>query len=179
MTFRNTLRDGTADYHDVVDDLFGRFDMTDPGQYAAFLTSHARALPAAEQALERGGISRIVPDWAERRRSHLLRADLESLGRPMPPPIDLADLSSTDELWGAAYVLEGSKLGGALLAKRVPHHLPCAYLRFQGPKGAMKAFMDRLDAAVPTDQARAIAAAVAIFAAFRSAAKLELGSALP
>jgi len=174
MTLRNALRAGTAEYHDVVDGLFGRFDMADRNQYAAFLAGHARVLPAAEQALERGGIARLVPDWAERRRSVMLRADMRALDLAMPPLIDIATFSSEDELWGAAYVLEGSKLGGAMLSKRVPAHFPSTYLSYQGPKGAMKAFMDQLETAANVDRERAIAAARSVFAAFRAAAELEL-----
>lgn len=174
MTLRKALRAGTSEYHNVVDDLFGRFDMSDRRQYAAFLAGHARVIPVAEQALEQGGIYRIVPDWAERRRADMLRADMTALGCAMPPPIALAAFSSDDELWGAAYVLEGSKLGGAVLSKRVPADYPSKYLAYQGPKGAMKAFMDQLDAAASVDLERAIAAARSIFAAFRAAAELEL-----
>lgn len=175
MSFRNALRSGTADYHDVVDGLFGRFDMADRRQYIAFLSGHARVLPAAEQALERAGIDRLLPDWADRRRSPMLRADMASLGLPMPPPIGLAAISSEDELWGAAYVIEGSKLGGAMLSKRVPSEFPSTYLAFQGPKGAIKAFMDRLDSANDVNRERAVDAARSMFSAFRNAAKLELG----
>lgn len=174
MTLRNALRAGTAEYHNVVDGLFGRFDMADRHQYAAFLAGHARVLPAAEAALERGGIARIVPDWAERRRSDMLRADMAALDLAMPTPIALEPFSSTDELWGAAYVLEGSKLGGAMLSKRVPSQFPSTYLAYQGPKGAMKAFMDRLDEAAIVNRESAIAAARAVFMAFRTAAELEM-----
>ena len=71
-------------------------------------------------------------------------------------------------------MLEGSKLGGAVLAKRVPVALASTYLAHQEPKGAMKAFMERLDAAHIIDQDRAIAAARSIFDHFRRAAELEL-----
>lgn len=174
MTLRNALRAGTAEYHDVVDSLFGRFDMSDRRQYGAFLLGHARVLLATERALEQGGIERLVPDWPERARADMLRADLHALGLPMPPLLPFASLSTEDALWGAAYVLEGSKLGGAILAKRVPAHFPSTYLAFQGPKGAMKAFMNRLDANDAVDRERAIAAAKRVFAAFRTAAELEL-----
>lgn len=103
-----------------------------------------------------------------------MRADMATLDLVMPPPVAIVAFASDDEVWGAAYVIEGSKLGGAMLAKRVPGHFPSAYLSYQGPKGAMKAFMDRLDAAVPIDSDRAIAAARSVFAAFRAAAELEL-----
>ena len=100
---------------------------------------------------------------------------MASLGLPMPPPIDFPALSSEDELWGAAYVIEGSKLGGAMLLKRVPTDFPSTYLAFQGPKGAIKAFMDRLDSANDVNRERAVDAARSMFSAFRNAAKLELG----
>lgn len=174
MSFRNALRAGTTDYHDVVDGLFGRFDMTDRRQYIAFLSAHARVLPAAEHALEQGGIDRLVPDWADRRRNQMLRADMAALGLPMPPQLSFAALSSEEELWGAAYVLEGSKLGGAMLSKRVPADFPSTYLAYQGPKGAVKAFMDRLDAATAVNRESAVASARCVFSAFRNAAELEL-----
>jgi heme oxygenase len=174
MTLRNALRAGTAEYHNVVDSLFGRFDMSDRRQYGTFLAAHARVLPVVEKALEQGGIERLIPDWADRRRSDMLRADLRALGLSMPPLLPFASLSTDDALWGVVYVLEGSKLGGAMLAKRVATHFPSTYLAFQGPKGAMKAFMDHLDANTAVDQERAIVAASTVFAAFRTAAELEL-----
>jgi heme oxygenase (biliverdin-IX-beta and delta-forming) len=175
MTLRNALRAGTADYHDVVDALFGRFDLSDRQQYGAFLSGHARVLGSAEMELERSGIDRLLPDWPQRRRREMLLADLDFLGLPSPPPLALTPLTSDDALWGAAYVLEGSKLGGAMLAKRVPAEFPSSYLSFQGPKGAMKAFMEQLDGAGSSNHDEAISAARSIFAAFRTAAELELG----
>ncbi|PZM13994.1 biliverdin-producing heme oxygenase [Rhizobium tubonense] len=174
MSFRNGLRAGTGDCHSVVDRLFGGFDLADPRQYGAFLLAHARAIPAVEQALEQGGIASLLPDWADRRRSDMLAADLATLGLKAPRSLDVVAFAADDELWGAAYVLEGSKLGGAILAKRVPESLPSAYIRHQGPKGAMKAFMERLDGANIIDEDRAIAAARSIFDHFRRAAELEL-----
>jgi heme oxygenase len=174
MSLRNALRTGTSDCHAVVDHLFGRFDLSDRSRYGAFLLAHARVIPAAELALARGGIASLLPDWAGRRRGDMLTADLSALGLTSPPPLDVTDFSSQDELWGAAYVLEGSKLGGAMLAKQVPDTLPSTYIGHQGPKGAMKAFMERLDGAHIIDEDRAIAAARSIFDHFRRAAELEL-----
>jgi heme oxygenase len=174
MSLRNALRTGTSDCHVVVDDLFGRFDLSDRGRYSAFLLAHARVIPAVEHALARSDIASLLPDWADRRRSDMLTADLSALGLVSRPPLGVADFSSQDELWGAAYVLEGSKLGGAILARLVPDTLPSAYLSHQGPKGAMKAFMERLGDAHIIDEDRAIAAARSIFDHFRRAAELEL-----
>jgi heme oxygenase len=124
--------------------------------------------------LARGGVASLLQDWADRRRSDMLAADLSALGLTSPPLLAVADFHSEDELWGAVYVLEGSKLGGAMLAKQVPKSLPSTYLSHHGPKGAMKAFMERLDGAHIIDEDRAIAAARSIFDHFRRAAELEL-----
>jgi heme oxygenase len=174
MSLRTMLRSQTADDHAAVDAVFGRFRLDNPAEYRAFLSAHARAVPAIELALEEGGIERLIPDWNERRRRERLADDLEKLAQPVPPPIVVAPISGDAALWGAAYVLEGSKLGGAMLAKQVPEHLPVSYLGHQGPKGAMKAFMEQLDAAEGLDHERTAASARAVFDHFRHAAALEV-----
>ncbi|MFB2550092.1 biliverdin-producing heme oxygenase [Ensifer soli] len=173
MSLRNALRAGTSADHATVDDAFARFNLSDRADYGAFLLAHARAIPAWEGALEEGGIAALVPDWAERRRTDLLLADLDDLGLEAPAGLDVEPLDTADRLWGAVYVLEGSKLGGALLARSVPASLPSRYLATQGPKGSMKAFMDRLDAHFPQDEAQAIDAARRVFETFRDAAAAE------
>jgi heme oxygenase (biliverdin-IX-beta and delta-forming) len=174
MPLRMTLRADTGDDHNAVDSVFGRFVLRDPQQYGSFLSAHARVLAPIEIALEQAGIERLIPDWRERRRRERLADDLAALGMAAPPSLPPPLFSGDDEIWGAAYVLEGSKLGGAMLAKQVPDHLPSSYLSFQGPKGAMKTFMERLDAFHPADESRAIASARSTFALFRRAAELEL-----
>lgn len=174
MTLRNALRAGTAEYHTIVDDLFGRFDMTDRRQYGAFLAGHARVVPVIELALEQGGIARLLSDWPERRRRDMLASDLATLHIQSPSLLDGIAFSSDEALWGAVYVLEGSKMGGAMLAKRVPAEFPATYLSYQGPKGALKAFMDKLNETEAVNEENAISAARAVFAAFRTAAELEL-----
>ncbi|MBB4236041.1 biliverdin-producing heme oxygenase [Rhizobium esperanzae] len=174
MSFRSVLRAQTADCHAEVDKLFGTFDLSDREQYKTFLRAHARVVPATENALEEAGIARLLPDWPERRRAHLLLADLRELGERLPPCLAPPALQSQPALWGALYVLEGSKLGGAMLAKSVPDHLPSRYLTPQAPKGAMRAFMDRLDASDSDDPAVAISAARSVFDLFLEAGQLEL-----
>lgn len=174
MPLRMTLRADTDTDHKAVDQVFGRFDLRDKEQYGSFLSAHARAVVSIEMALERAGVERLIPDWSERRRRERLADDLVVLGLAAPPAIAAHEFLSDDEIWGAAYVLEGSKLGGAMLAKQVPKTLPSSYLAFQGPKGAMKTFMERLDAFHPADEARAIASAKSAFALFRKAGELEL-----
>lgn len=178
MSLRSALRAQTADCHAEVDKLFGTFDLSITGQYRAFLRAHARVVPAAENALEDAGIVRLLPDWPERKRTQQLFADIRELGDRLPELLPPPALHGEAALWGALYVLEGSKLGGAVLARSVlarsvPDHLPSRYLSPQAPKGAMRTFMDRLDASGVDDSA-AISAARGIFDLFLKAGQLEL-----
>jgi len=173
MSLRNALRAGTSDCHADVDALFGRFDLGREADYRAFLSAHARAVPAVEIALENSGIELLIPDWKERRRRDLLLDDLAAMNAPLPPSLEAPDMPDDAALLGAVYVLEGSKLGGAMLAKSVGDGLPSAYLSPFGPKGGMKAFMDMLDAS-GVDEAKAVEAARAVFALFHKAAAMEL-----
>jgi heme oxygenase len=173
MSLRSILRAQTSDCHAEVDEIFGRFDLADPPAYGAFLSAHARAVPAVEMALEQAGIEALLPDWADRCRRQLLNDDLTALGILPPPLLPQPSFSTAAELWGAAYVLEGSKLGGAMLAKSVPADLPSGYLAPRGPKGGMKVFMDSLDSVDLSDPMEAVAAARAVFTLFRQAAMLE------
>ncbi|ANM11863.1 MULTISPECIES: biliverdin-producing heme oxygenase [unclassified Rhizobium] len=174
MSLRSVLRAQTADCHGEVDELFSTFDLSNRQQYRTFLRAHARVVPAAEDALEDAGIAHLLPDWPERRRTQLLLADIGELGDPLPQPLPPPALRNDAALWGALYVLEGSKLGGALLAKSVPDHLPGSYLRPQGPKGAIRIFMERLDASGIDDPAAAVSAARDVFGLFLKAGQLEL-----
>jgi heme oxygenase len=125
---RAALRAATAAYHDRVDAVFSRADLADPDGYGRFLQAQAGAYLPVEAALDRAGAAAVVPDWPARRRAHALRADLAALG--LAPPEDTADVAFDDPaaVLGGIYVLEGSRLGGALLARAVPAHFPKAFL---------------------------------------------------
>lgn len=136
---RLALREATAENHRRVDDAFGRFDLGSAGAYGDFLEAHARALPAVESA-----VAAAAP-WADfRPRAGCLLADIAKLGRAAPASPALAPPSAA-AAWGMAYVLEGSKLGGAVLAGRVAAGLPTTYLRGEGP--GWRSFQDALEAA--------------------------------
>ena len=170
MSARTALRTATADKHDMVDAAFGSFDLSDAGAYGRFLTAHARALPAFEAALE---ACDAIPAFAP--RTEALRADLEALGLPMPDPLPVAPPENEAAAFGALYVIEGSRLGGAMLAKQVPDALPHAYLSATHQPGGWRAFGDLLDRAEkaggPGWIDRAIAAAEATFDLYAEAAK--------
>ena len=168
---RTALRDATAPDHARLDAVFDRFDLADARSYGGFLSAHAAALLAVEPQLDAHGIAALIPDWPERRRGELIRADLASLGLEVPAPLAAPELASEAALWGAAYVVEGSRLGGAVLARHVGPGLPTAYLAAAQPKGAWRAFIAMLDAAVADDDrlTEAAAGAHATFALFEAA----------
>jgi len=144
MSAHAQLRALTAKDHEWVDGAFGRFDLSDRSGYIAFLTAHARALPAVESALA----GKVDPPL--RPRADLLRRDLAELGVTMPEPLPFALPDDAASAFGAAYVIEGSRLGGGMLARTVPDGLPLAYLSATHLPGEWRAFGQALDAAAQT-----------------------------
>lgn len=165
------LRSGTAADHERLDDLFGGFRLDDAAGYRAFLIAHAMALPAIEAALDAAGFAGALADWPERRRGSAIAADLAALGEIPPTPLPAPDLSTAAAQWGAAYVVEGSRLGGAVLSRSVPGALPKTYLGTPQPAGAWRNFLQNLDKAIflPQDIAIATASARATFGLFETA----------
>jgi heme oxygenase len=138
--FHQQLRAATEECHQEVDDLFGGFDLADPTSYAGFLTAHAKALLPVEDWLDP---ATLFPGLT--RRGEALRSDLAALQQPVPPvePIDWERDEAS--LWGTAYVVEGSRLGGLMLSRRVPDGLPHAYLSAAHPSGGWRAFLAALN----------------------------------
>ncbi|MGJ3630037.1 biliverdin-producing heme oxygenase [Sphingomonas sp. MMS24-JH45] len=108
------LREATRPAHDGVDAADGRFDLGVREDYAAFLTAHARALPAAEARMAMLPFAATLPP-----RAPLLAADLAALDVAPPDPLALPTVDEA-AAWGTLYVVEGSRLGGAMLARGVP-----------------------------------------------------------
>lgn len=169
---RHALRAATAGMHERVDAAFAGFDLADADGYAAFLVAHARALPGIEAALTRpGGLPPLRP------RTPLLVADLAALGRVMPDAYPVAAPAGAAEAFGMAYVVEGSRLGGGVLAGRLRRDLPHAYLSATHLPGEWRAFGTALDAAAAGDPswiAQATRAAERTFALYRRAAAERL-----
>ena len=173
---RTAIREATAADHERLDGLFERFDLADPANYGRFLRAHAAALIPAERALDAAGAASIIPGWTDRRRGALLRADLAALAVSEPPALPAPVLESEAGCWGAAYVLEGSRLGGAMLARRVGAGLPHAYLAAPQPKGAWRQFIAALDAFLDDEPRLALAttAARTTFQLFEAAGRQQL-----
>ncbi|WP_018747252.1 biliverdin-producing heme oxygenase [Chitiniphilus shinanonensis] len=183
-SLRQRLRSATAGHHARVDAAFGRFDLSRPDDYRAFLVAHARALWPLECGLEAAGVARLLPDWPERRRRPALARDLAWLGAAVPDEARIQPLPLADEAacWGALYTLEGSRLGGAVLARQVATQPALAgalaYLGHGAGGMLWPAFLARLEAAAPMLAWPALeAGACAAFELFADAARA--GSAMP
>jgi heme oxygenase len=171
MSAVQQLRAATAADHDAVDSAFGETDFGDHAAYGRFLTAHALALPAVEAALE--GFTALPP---RRLRAPLIESDLRALGVDMPSPLPISAPETTAAAFGTAYVIEGSRLGGGMLAKRVGADLPTAYLSETHLPGEWRGFLAALDRSAEGDSwiAEMIAAARATFDLYRKAALAAL-----
>ncbi|WP_230279886.1 biliverdin-producing heme oxygenase [Croceicoccus sp. Ery15] len=165
---RFAMREQTRRQHEATEAAFAGYDLSRADHYRAFLTAHAAALPGIELAATGRGWKGFAP------RLPLLADDLAALGAWLPAPMVTAELSDAG-VWGAQYVLEGSKLGGRLLAKSVPDDAPATYLT---PADTMSAdwqdfcagFEEAASAATPEWLDEAGTAAIECFQLFRRAA---------
>lgn len=144
------LRRETNSLHEAADALGGAHDLGTLAGYRGFLRAHARALPALEAACDAAGLATLLPDWPRRRRAAALAADLAAL-RVAPPPSPPLAFAGLEEALGAAYVLEGSRLGNALLLRGVVTEArgAVAYLSHDPGAGGWPAFLGLLEKALP------------------------------
>lgn len=172
VSARTALRTATAADHDAVDRAFGRFDLSDRDDYARFLTAQAAAFLPVEAALDRAPGIALVEDWDQRRRSDALTGDLAALGVAPPRPLAAPPLADAEAVLGALYVLEGSRLGGSLLARGVPDDFPRAFLA-PAHSALWRGLLAMLENRLVTEgqRANAIAAARAVFALFEKGAR--------
>ena len=170
MSARAALRAGTRAEHERVDRLFAALDLSAPRDYRLFLTAQATAVLPVEQALERAGVAAVVPDWPERRRSRRLRDDLEALDAPIPSPETLPALAGPAAVLGALYVVEGSRLGGAMLRRELAPSMPQSFLGDRQPPGAWRKLLETLDHSLYETSSLdvALSAARAVFGCFEA-----------
>jgi heme oxygenase (biliverdin-IX-beta and delta-forming) len=177
MSARAFLRSSTAEAHERVDSSFSRFDLSDAAGYGRFLRAQAAAFLPVEEVLDSAGAADLIPDWPQRRRADLLRADLAALSVTLPEPFSpVLFIESKASMLGAAYVVEGSRLGGALLKRSVPAGLPSQFLDGRQSAGSWRNFLKLLDQFLvrPNDLEAAAEAARQVFTRFELAAKREL-----
>ncbi len=172
------LRAATAPAHEALDHhaLLAPL-VTDALDEAAYGRALA-ALHAPQARLEAevaGAIDALAPGYGFTRRVADLRADLAALGREPSDDsgIRTPGLATPAGLVGALYVLEGSRFGGAMIARHVRRVLgedtPVRFFAGDGVGRHWRAFWDLADGLCgPADHAPAAAAAEAAFEAFRA-----------
>jgi heme oxygenase len=172
---RFALRAATAAAHARVDSLYSRLDLSRPGDYGRFLASHAAAFIPIEEALAAAGADALIPSWSRRRRSKALLDDLTALGVTAPTSKPAPPFDDSAAVLGGLYVLEGSRLGGAVLVRGVAAGLPTAFLAPE-TTSSWRAVTTLLDArlATPFALAKATSAANAVFSVFEHCARATL-----
>lgn len=169
------LRDATRRHHAQIEERFQLGSNFGLAHYHRALIAFASFLAAWEPRLAQA----LPPhrrDWFQARsRLGLLRLDLAALGLREPAPSASLDipLSMPGAAWGSLYVVEGSALGGQLIAAhlRKGHgigvHNGGAFFHGRGPATAAlwRDFLQQLSQAVqgPREQASACRAAQETF----------------
>jgi heme oxygenase len=173
---RRILREATQNDHELIDQAMAKLDLTDRVGYRVFLDIHYEAL----SALEGRWSARDQPDF-----SGLLSClvnDLQALNSPVdrtaaPRKARAKPLCQL----GLAYVIRGSRLGGAILRQRVPAEHPTSYLDYT-PHLTWPEFLKQLEyqaqALNSQGHAQIIRGAKQAFAAFSAAAATHLTSQL-
>jgi heme oxygenase len=158
-----------------VDAAFSRFELSDRADYGRFLQAQAVGLFPLERALSAGIAPRLAIEWPNRRRTEKLTADLAALGLAVPPHGDEPPIREAAAALGTVYVLEGSRLGGAVLRRSVGLGLPCAFLA-PGAPGLWRDLIESIEheLASAAQQAVAIDAATSAFDRFERAAHTML-----
>lgn len=133
-------------------------------------------LSALEVGLSAGVAPVLFTSWASRLRGHALRKDLLALEAPYRGR-GAAPIEDEAEALGALYVLEGSRLGGQVLARMAADSADpvvrgaTRYFRHGERQGLWRGFLERLESsrAVREHPDRAERGALKAFAAFEAA----------
>ncbi len=167
---RLLLRNSTSKIHAQLDAVLSVIDLHNREDYAALLIAHAAALLPLECALREAGVDDLIPDWAERARSAALLADLVDL-RAHTYRVAAPTFACEASVFGAAYVLEGSRLGAAAMLRAVRPEFPTRYLRHGQGSRLWPRFLERLEQSsdVKARPNAACAGATAAFAVFEDA----------
>ena len=120
MPPREFLKAQTRTAHERVDNAFMRFDLSQLAGYRCFLEAHHAVLPACERVLALSGAATLLADWPTRVRTPALKHDLMTLRGHQPDATGCTVPIVPAAAFGMLYVLEGSRIGGAVLASRLP-----------------------------------------------------------
>ncbi|KQO73270.1 biliverdin-producing heme oxygenase [Methylobacterium sp. Leaf88] len=174
---RFALRAETDAAHRRLDAGFVAYDLSRRADYVRFLSAMRDPFVQIETWLDGADAADLPPDWAARRRSTVLQADLSGLAISPPEvaPAPLPPTLSSAEAPGLLYVLEGSRLGGQVLLRQVlasPDPLVHGNARFLRHGAGLRlwpSFATWLGTRPVADHAAAIRGAQRAFALFEAA----------
>lgn len=173
---RQILREATRASHDRVDSLYSAFDLSNRDGYAAFLKAQAFAFLPVERAISSSAEETAsLADWARRVRAPALLADLAALGIHEPETGRWETGGDEAHVLGAVYVLEGSRLGGRVLAAQVAPSLPKSFLA-PGDSGLWRSLGETLSIRLIKQASLdlAIESAIGVFGLFERGASRSL-----
>lgn len=120
---RSRLRVRTAALHARLDRIIEASCLGEPLDLRRLLTIHHAALAAIVPALEDAGAARLFPGWEGRSRLLALETDIAELRTDPPRCLSIKVLfPSEQEVWGALYAVEGSRLGNQVPLRRMAEH---------------------------------------------------------
>lgn len=166
---RRELREFTAPAHALLDATVGPLDT--PVAYQRYLLALDGFRGTAERWLARARMPVEFGGWRPTVIAEYLAADLADLGVHRRPDTPLAIEESPSAAAGVAYVLEGSVLGGRIIARQAQSlgygaHNGARHLAVQsGTLVNWHGFLECLERAEPFDLDTAAAAATATFRA--------------
>lgn len=137
---RARLSQATHELHRLTDLAAGAFDLRAEAGLRGLLQFMAEGVSTVEAALDRAGVRQVLPEWDARRRTQLLREDGAEAGDRRS-----AAFASEAEIWGALYVLEGSRLGARLMSRSAGGR--SRFLASAASDGFWPEFLARLKAA--------------------------------
>jgi heme oxygenase len=120
-----SLRQATAGHHARIESLIGLGGPFGRHHYGRVLQGFGAFLHGWEPAVARALPRPLLPWFARGRRAFLIDRDLTVLGLPMPGRgiAVVPELADRAEALGSLYVMEGSALGGQLIAASLRHRL--------------------------------------------------------
>ena len=117
------LKAATADVHNDVDkSIMAQDPFADTQSYLTFLRLQYHFLKDVSALYEHPELSWYITDLKSRRRLSMLEQDFVDLASTVPPQIPNSQLNADTDFataLGWLYVVEGSKVGAAMLGKQV------------------------------------------------------------
>ena len=145
----------------------------DRSAYTALLSGFRTAYAPLERAVDASaGTVVALPDWAQRRgKTAWLDEDLAALDAPPAAALEVPSLATAEDVAGAAYVLEGATLGGAVVLRSLDPALPHRFFTAYGTERGRRwrAFRNHLDGLTGLDQEAVVASADRTFAVVHAA----------